>query len=94
MKKSFKILINRYFISTFIFILVLFVFEDTNIFQLSKMNQQLSTLKKDNENNKIQIEDVKEKTEQLRTDKDALINFARETYYMKKNDEVVYLFEN
>ena len=93
MKKSFKILINRYFIATLIFILVLFLFEDTNVFQLTKMNHQLYTLKKENENNERLIEEVKNKTKLLRTNKQALIKFARETYYMKKEDEVVYLFE-
>ena len=93
MKKSFKILINRYFIATLIFILVLFLFEDTNVFQLTKMNHQLHTLKKQNEDNERLIEEVKNKTRLLRTNKQALIKFARETYYMKKEDEVVYLFE-
>ena len=93
MKKSFKILINRYFIATLIFILVLFLFEDTNVFQLNKMNNQLHTLKKENDNNKKLIDEVKNKTNLLRTNKHALIKFARETYYMKKEDEVVYLFK-
>ncbi len=93
MKKSVKILINRYFIASFIFILVLLVFEDTNIFQLNRMNKQLYSLKKENSNNKILIQEVKDKTKLLRTNKQALIKFARETYYMKKEDEVVYLFE-
>tara|TARA_B100000674_G_C37268998_1_gene658085 strand:- start:91 stop:372 length:282 start_codon:yes stop_codon:yes gene_type:complete len=93
MKKSFKILINRYFIATLIFILVLFLFEETSVFQLTKMNHQLHTLKKENENNKKLIQEVKDKTNLLRTNKQALIKFARETYYMKKEDEVVYLFE-
>ena len=93
MKKSIKILINRYFIATLIFILVLFVFEDTNVFQLKKMDQQLYTLEKENNSNKILIEEVKNKTKLLRTNKQALIKFARETYYMKKEDEVVYLYE-
>ena len=93
MKKSVKILINRYFIASFIFILVLLVFEDTNIFQLNRMNKQLYSLKKENSNNKILIQEVKDKTKLLRTNKQALIKFARETYYMKKEDEVVYIFE-
>ena len=93
MKKSFKILINRYFIATLIFILVLFLFEDTNVFQLNKMNNQFHTLKNENDNNKKLIEEVKNKTTLLRTNKQALIKFARETYYMKKENEVVYLFK-
>jgi cell division protein FtsB len=93
MKKSFKILNNRYFIATLIFILVLFLFEDTNVFQLNKMSNQLHTLKKENDNNINLIEEVKNKTNLLRTNKQALIKFARETYYMKKEDEVVYLFK-
>ena len=42
----------------------------------------------------IDIKNVNDKTLQLTTNKKALEKFARETYYMKKNNEVVYLFIN
>ena len=37
---------------------------------------------------------IKEKTNQLTTNKFALEKFAREHYLMKKNDEVIYVFDD
>ena len=48
----------------------------------------------ENTNKQKEIEKVKEKTIQLTTNKDELEKFARETYFMKKKNEVVYLFVN
>ena len=42
----------------------------------------------------IEIEQVKEKTLQLTTNKEALEKFAREHYLMKKKDEVIYVFDD
>lgn len=94
MRKTLYILKNKYFISTAIFLLVLFIFEDTNIFRLNRMNNQLNTINEKNKNQLEEIKNVKDKTIQLTTNKKALEKFARETYYMKKNNEVVYLFIN
>ena len=92
MKKTFYILKNKYFISSFILLLVLFVFEETHVFRLIKMNFHVNDLIQQNNNREKEIQKVKEKTIQLTTNKDALEKFARETYYMKKKDEVVYIF--
>ena len=94
MRKTLYILKNKYFISSTIFFLVLFIFEDTNIFRLNRMNNQLNTIKEKNKNQLEEIKNVKDKTKQLTTNKKALEKFARETYYMKKKNEVVYLFIN
>ncbi len=56
------------------------------------MNFHVNDLIQENISRETEIKKVKEKTIQLTTNKDALEKFARETYYMKKNDEVVYIF--
>ena len=56
------------------------------------MNLQVNDLIEENYNREIEIQKVKEKTIQLTTNRDALEKFARETYFMKKKDEVVYVF--
>ncbi len=94
MRKTIYILKNKYFISTTIFLLVLFIFEDTNVFRLNRMTNQLNNFKEKNKNQLEEIKNIKNKTIQLTTNKKSLEKFARETYYMKKNNEVVYLFIN
>ena len=56
------------------------------------MNLNANDLIQENYNREIEIQKVKEKTIQLTTNRDALEKFARETYFMKKKDEVVYVF--
>ena len=56
------------------------------------MNFHVNDLIQENRIRETEIKKVKEKTIQLTTNKDALEKFARETYYMKKKDEVVYIF--
>ena len=56
------------------------------------MNLHVNDLIQENYNREIEIKKVKEKTIQLTTNRDALEKFARETYFMKKKDEVVYVF--
>ncbi|MEC8968169.1 MAG: septum formation initiator family protein [Bacteroidota bacterium] len=92
MKKTFTILKNKYLISTLILLTILFVFEETSVFRLIKMNLHVNDLIQENYNREIEIQKVKEKTIQLTTNRDALEKFARETYFMKKKDEVVYVF--
>ena len=56
------------------------------------MNLHVNDLIQENYNREIEIQKVKEKTIQLTTNRDALEKFARETYFMKKKNEVVYVF--
>ena len=56
------------------------------------MNLHVNDLIEENYNREIEIQKVKEKTIQLTTNRDALEKFARETYFMKKKNEVVYVF--
>ena len=56
------------------------------------MNLHVNDLIQENYYREIEIQKVKEKTIQLTTNRDALEKFARETYFMKKKDEVVYVF--
>ena len=56
------------------------------------MNLHVNDLIQENYNREIEIQKVKEKNIQLTTNRDALEKFARETYFMKKKDEVVYVF--
>jgi len=75
-------------------IIVLLLFDDTTLFKLCKMKQELHTLELENIKKQKEIIQIKEKTKQLTTNKFALEKFAREHYLMKKNDEVIYVFDD
>lgn len=92
MKKYYKLIKNKYFIATAILVVVLFFFEDTNIFRQYKMKRKLSSIQAENKQKLVEIEELKTKIHELTTNQEELEKFARETYCMKKNDEVIFLF--
>ena len=85
---------NKYFYTTVTLFLILLIFEDTNLFRLYEMKKELNEITNQNNVKSIEIEQVKEKTLQLTTNKEALEKFAREHYLMKKKDEVIYVFDD
>jgi cell division protein DivIC len=85
---------NRYFLSTSMLVFVLLLFEDTTFYKLYKMKQELHSLDLENVKKQNEIIQIKDKTKQLTTNKFALEKFAREHYLMKKNDEVIYVFDD
>lgn len=92
--KTFSILKNRYLYSASILIFTLLIIDDTTIFKLFKMKNELKSLKIENRKKIKEISLIREKTKQLTTSKIALEKFAREHYLMKKKDEVIYVFED
>ncbi len=92
MKKSFRLIKNKYFLSTLILLVILIVFEDTNIYRQFKSLNKLSELQEANDLKRIEIEEIKVKIKELTTNPEELEKFARETYRMKKANEVIFLF--
>ena len=92
--KNLIILNNRYFLSTAMLIFILLLIDDTTFYKLYKMKQELHFLELENIKKEKEIMQIKEKTKQLTTNKFALEKFAREHYLMKKNDEVIYVFDD
>ena len=92
--KNLIILNNRYFLSTAMLIFILLLIDDTTFYKLYKMKQELHSLELENIKKEKEIIQIKEKTKQLTTNKFALEKFAREHYLMKKNDEVIYVFND
>ena len=85
---------NKYFYTTVTLFLILLIFEDTTLFKLYEMKKELNEITNQNKVKSIEIQQVKEKTLQLTTNKEALEKFAREHYLMKKKDEVIYVFDD
>ena len=92
--KNLIILNNRYFLSTAMLIFILLLIDDTTFYKLYKMKQELHSLELENIKKEKEIIQIKEKTKQLTTNKFALEKFAREHYLMKKNEEVIYVFDD
>ena len=85
---------NKYFYTAVTLFLILFNFEETPLYRLYVMKKELNEITNQNKVKSIEIQQVKEKTLQLTTNKEALEKFAREHYLMKKKDEVIYVFDD
>ena len=92
MRKSIRLIKNKYFISALILLVILIAFEDTNIYRQFKSLNKLSELQEVNNLKRNEIEDIKVKINELTTNPEELEKFARETYRMKKANEVIFLF--
>jgi cell division protein DivIC len=92
--KFFRFIKNRFFYSSIFLLFTVLIIDDTTVFKLYKMKKELSNLKNENAKKIIEISNIKEKTKQLTSNKFALEKFAREHFLMKKNDEVIYVFED
>lgn len=91
-KRVIKFFKNKYAISLTIFVLWVCFFNEVDLFYVFKSRMELYSLQKEvkelekkNEQAKISLEDLK--------NNQALEKFARETYYMKRDNEVVFVFK-
>jgi len=86
-----KILGNKYFIATVLF-LAWFVFFDENSFLTHRENKQrLEELIRQKEYYIEKIASDKQKLEDLNAGKEQLEKFAREQYFMSKPDEDIFI---
>ncbi len=76
-----------------IIIVMLFFFGNSSIPRRVKQKSQISELESQIEIYKKQIEEDSEKLDELQSKKENLEKFARENYYMKKENEEVFVLE-
>jgi len=90
-QKLFNILKNKYALTTLILIAWIFTFESTNIFRLIDYKQTINNYEDEIELYQKKILNTKESIEELK-DPILLEKFAREQYFMKKDNEVIFVY--
>lgn len=85
--------INKYVLAIIFFLLLVFTASDSNPFKMYKYDMKIRSLDKEIREYKKEIEEDKRKLESLKTDREGLERFAREEYYMKRDDEDLYIIE-
>lgn len=91
LKERFRFLSNKYFITTICFILWLIVFDQNNILEYRKLEKDYKLLLEDKEYYLQKISEDKRKLKELQTSVENLEKFAREEYYMKKENEDLFV---
>lgn len=90
-RSIFKILKNKYFISTVLFMVWIIFFDENSFVTRTENNRRLKELNLQKEYYIERIEADKEKLEDLNAGKNELEKFAREHYYMSKPDEDIFI---
>jgi len=90
-KKNIHIFKNKYFIATTFFILWIVFFDQNNLIDRVQNIYKYRQMQDAKIYYLEKIKADKKKLNELRTDRENLEKFAREQYFMKKDDEDVYI---
>lgn len=86
-----KALTNKYFIASVLFFAWILFFDENSVVSHQKSKKHLKELIQQKEYYKERIASDKQKLEDLRSGEENLEKFAREQYYMSKQDEDVFV---
>lgn len=90
-KPKLKIPRNYYLISGVAFLIWMLFFDSNDIYSQYQLRSKRAELENEKEYYQKKIEEVKADREALLKDQELLEKFAREKYYMKKNNEDVFV---
>lgn len=76
-----------------ILLIACFIISDSNVFTRLGYDSQIRDLEKQIKYYREKTEDDKRKLNELRSDKENIEKFARENYFMKKENEEVFIVE-
>lgn len=84
---------NKYVLATGVFLLWICFFNDIDLFYIIKSRTELNALKREVRELKEKNEKARIALEELSTNSKSMEKFARETYYMKRDNEEVFVFK-
>lgn len=85
------ILKNRYFLTLIVFFIWILLFDNNNLIDRYHYMKNLRQLERDKVYYQERIEEDSRKLNELRTSDENLEKFAREQYFMKKDNEDIYI---
>ncbi|MCX8142899.1 MAG: septum formation initiator family protein [Bacteroidia bacterium] len=88
-----KWILNRYFLTAFFFVIWLLFFDKNDIFTQKDLSKQLKRLYEEKRYYKTEIEKNNLLIEEFKNNIESIERFAREQYWMKKDNEEVYIVE-
>lgn len=88
-----KVLLNKYFLVGFFFLVWICFFDTNNVGQMIRSRVTLQRQQRQIEFYKREISKMNRKLEQLQSERDSLEKFAREEYFYHLDGEDVYVIE-
>ncbi len=86
-----KIIRNKYLIAFIIFLLIVLFFNDNNLLERFTLSDKKQDLNSQIDFYEQEIDESNRKLEELKTNSENLEKFAREEYFMKKDNEDIYI---
>src|SRR5215217_7186118 len=93
-KKIFSVLSNKYIIALSIFAVIILFTDHNNLFEQWDRKQQLKKLLVKKAYYQEEIEKTKRKLAGLSNDATAIEKFAREKFYMKRDNEDIFIIDS
>jgi len=93
LRKIFRILTNRYVIATVLFLLIILFFDQFNMKHQRELRRELKEQEEEISYLKKNIAQYKDSLRMVTEDKEGMERIAREKYFMKRDNEVVYHIE-
>jgi cell division protein FtsB len=88
-----RFFLNKYFVVLLLFFVYLIFFDDHNLIKRFQTRHEIKQLEQEYQFYNNEIETNKTKIHQLKNDSVFLEKFAREKYYMKRNNEDVFIMK-
>ncbi|MFP4488293.1 MAG: FtsB family cell division protein [Bacteroidales bacterium] len=85
------VLRNRYFLTVLVFMVWIILFDNNNLVNRYRYMKNLRQLENDREYYMERIEEDSRKLNELKTSDENLEKFAREEYFMKRDNEDIYI---
>ncbi len=88
-----RFVFNKYIIATIIFLVIIFFIKKDNIFKINRLDNILKSMEAEiDEYDRVYVQDSIT-LEKLKTDSAFREKYARENYYLKNENEDVYIIE-
>lgn len=85
--------INAYWLVTIVFVILTFTAGDSSLYNRYQYDEKIRSLEKEIKFYQDEIEVNRQKLNDLHTDKEGLERFAREEYFMKKENEDIFIIK-
>jgi len=92
-RKIFRILTNRYVIATIVFVLVILFFDQFNLKTQINLHREKKQQEVEIQHLESGIAAYKDSLRMVTEDREGMERIAREKYFMKRDNEVVYKIE-
>jgi len=92
-KKVYKILKNKYVISTVLVLFYILLLHNTDLASLNKRKERVEGLKLEMNQKRKKIKELKISLHEIEN-VNSLEKFAREKYYFKRNDEDIFILSD